>query len=56
MAAGIRKPVLDKDVPMLGRFSIDMLSVGKSSPMSALAWKQQLSQGSLGRKSGYSAK
>ena len=38
------------------RFSIAMLSVAKSSPMSALAWKQQLSQGSLGRKCGYPAR
>jgi hypothetical protein len=29
------------------RFSIAMLSVAKSSPTSALAWKQQLSQGHL---------
>jgi hypothetical protein len=38
-----------------GRFSIAMHSVAKSSPMSALAWKQQLSQGPIVRKGRESA-
>ena len=44
MAAGIRKPVLDKDPPMLGRFPVPILrSSSKPTSMSDLACSRHLS-------------